>query len=522
MLRDGVVRLARPDEVCRGNRVVDRHHDLGFKQFAGRGLRSVFPGRGRWMGAAGGQTGAFRCAPRDRGMGGCREEPSERLHRIGNHTRLVILGGRRMFRDLASCAWSRMERCLSDDGEAAYGTPLRVAESWVSPTKFRGTRYQAANGTCVGRGKGSARAHGRSTDPHGEAKDRYGVPRRRDAGRRVRDRAPLPAAWALRAAQSGRSARALRSMYPQGAALSDVRRAQGRTHGIASVRCVRVLMSNRSFVSPGASNARNPENRPPSTPPAGPRSRPTAPRRTRYSQGTAVLGGSNAIPPSATPPSAKTTPGSGPATRPQTTRSSTPSPFPSSSTTRGSCSSPSTASPTPVTPMPTSASRSCTPSQDPADRTHTPTETAISEPGHPTRQASRSPRIRRSGPLAPRSALPPGRRRPHISQSQTRTRRPAPRSRLRSHHSNKHGISLEPSPGGDRPDRCHTPNPGRPRNQHRACNAPAPVPRIPHTTKTGRFSLPSSNGRKSSEHGEGLYRSLTVSWTCSKSTLVMT
>ncbi len=185
-LRDGVVRLARPDEVCRWNRVVDRHHDLGFKQFAGRGLRYVFTWRGQWMGAAGGQTGAFRCASRDRGMGGRREEPLERLHRIGNPTRFVILGGRRAFRGLDSCAWSRMERRLSDDGEAAYGTPLRVAESWVSPTKFRGTLYQAANGTCVGRSKGDARAHGRSTDPHGEAKDQYGVPLHRDAGRRVR------------------------------------------------------------------------------------------------------------------------------------------------------------------------------------------------------------------------------------------------------------------------------------------------------------------------------------------------
>ena len=133
-----------------------------------------------------------------------------------------------------------MQRCLSDDGEAAYGTPLRVAESWVSPTKFRGTLHQAANGTCVGRSKGYARAHGRSTDPHGEAKDLYVVPLHRDACRRLRDRAPLPAAWALRATRSGRSAREVCSMYPHGAALSDFRRAQGRTHGIASVLCVRV------------------------------------------------------------------------------------------------------------------------------------------------------------------------------------------------------------------------------------------------------------------------------------------
>ncbi len=246
-LRDVVVRLARPDEVCRWNRVVDRHHDLGFKQFAGRGLRYVFTWRGRWMGAAGGQTGAFRCAPRDRWMGWRRKEPLERLHLIGNNTRFVILGGRRAFRGLASCALSRMQRRLSDDWKAAYGNPLRVAESLVSPTKFRGTLYKAANWKYVGRSKGYARANGRSTDPHGEAKDRYGVPLRRDACRRLRDRAPLPAAWELRATQSGRSARELRSMYQHFAALSDFRRAQGRTHGIASVLCVILLarLANR-------------------------------------------------------------------------------------------------------------------------------------------------------------------------------------------------------------------------------------------------------------------------------------
>ena len=64
-----------------------------------------------------------------------------------------------------------MQRRLSDDWEAAYGNPLRVAESLVSPTKFRGTLYKAANWKYVGRSKGYARANGRYTDPHGEAKD---------------------------------------------------------------------------------------------------------------------------------------------------------------------------------------------------------------------------------------------------------------------------------------------------------------------------------------------------------------
>ena len=38
-LRDVVVRLARPDERVRWDALVEAHHYLGFKRFAGRGLR---------------------------------------------------------------------------------------------------------------------------------------------------------------------------------------------------------------------------------------------------------------------------------------------------------------------------------------------------------------------------------------------------------------------------------------------------------------------------------------------------
>ncbi len=207
----------------------------------------MFTWRGRWIGAAGWQTGAFSCAPRDRWIGWRREEQFERLHLIGNNTRFVVLGGRRVFPSLASFALSRMVRRLSGDWEAAYGNPLLVAESFVSPTKFSGAMYKAASWECVGRSKGYARASGRYTDRHGEAKDLYVFPLRRDACRRLRDRSPLPAAWELRATLSGRSARELRSIYQHFAALSDFRRAQGRKHPVASVLCVILLarLANR-------------------------------------------------------------------------------------------------------------------------------------------------------------------------------------------------------------------------------------------------------------------------------------
>ncbi len=84
--------------------------------------------------------------------------------------------------------------------------------------------------------------------------------------------------------------------------------------------------------------------------------------------------------------------------------------------------------------MPTSASRSCTQSQDQADRASLPGRNR--KLSSPATKASRSPRIRR--PIAPRAATA----RQQISKSQPRTRRPAPRSGLRSHHINKHGITL--------------------------------------------------------------------------------
>ncbi len=86
-------------------------------------------------------------------------------------------------------------------------------------------------------------------------------------------------------------------------------------------------------------------------------------------------------------------------TRPQTTRSSTPSQSPSSSATNASCPNPSTASSTPATTMPTSASRSCTQSQDQADRASLPDRNC--KLSSPATKASRSPRIRR--PIAPRA-----------------------------------------------------------------------------------------------------------------------
>ena len=77
------VRLARPDERRRWDALMDRHHYLGFRQFAGRGLRHVALWCGWWLALIGWQSGAFKCAPRDRWVGWHRSVQFRRLHLIG-------------------------------------------------------------------------------------------------------------------------------------------------------------------------------------------------------------------------------------------------------------------------------------------------------------------------------------------------------------------------------------------------------------------------------------------------------
>ena len=122
-------RLAEPHERRRWDALADRQHYLGFKRFAGRGLRYVFEWKGRWVGLAGWQSGAFKCRPRDRWIGWRRAEQFSRLHLIANNTRFLVLGAPGAFPNLATFALAAMTRRLGADWEAGHGHPLLLAET---------------------------------------------------------------------------------------------------------------------------------------------------------------------------------------------------------------------------------------------------------------------------------------------------------------------------------------------------------------------------------------------------------
>ena len=245
------VRPARPDERRRWDALMDRHHYLGFRQFAGRGLRHVALWCGWWLALLGWQSGAFKCAPRDRWLGWHRSVQFRRLHLIGNNTRFLILPEALGITNLASRVLGRSVRRVSADWETAYGHPLELAETFVDPARFHGGAYDAANWVRVGRTKGFARHNGAYTDPHERPKEMFVRPLRADARARLADPVDREE-WGCRATPVSYTREELRSLRALFAEMPDGRRAQGMKHKLATVLSVDALARLAGVSGPAA------------------------------------------------------------------------------------------------------------------------------------------------------------------------------------------------------------------------------------------------------------------------------
>jgi predicted transposase YbfD/YdcC len=245
------VRLARPEERRRWDALMDRYHYLGFRQFAGRGLRHVALWCGWWVALLGWQAGAFKCAPRDRWVGWHRSVQFRRLHLIGNNTRFLILPEALGIRNLASRVLGRSVRRVSADWKSAYGHPLELAETFVDPNRFHGGAYDASNWARVGRTKGFARHNGAYTDPHGVAKEMFVRPLRADARERLADPSDR-AEWTCRATPVTYTREELRSLRELFAEMPDCRRGQGMKHRLATVLSVCALARLAGVSGPAA------------------------------------------------------------------------------------------------------------------------------------------------------------------------------------------------------------------------------------------------------------------------------
>ena len=251
VVREVEVRLVRGEERRRWDELMERHHYLGFRQFAGRGLRQVAEWRGQWLALVGWQSGAFKCGVRDRWLGWHRSVQFRRLHLIGNNTRFLILPEAEGIANLGSRVLGQSLRRVSGDWEAAHGHGLELAETFVDPARFHGGVYDATNWVRVGRTKGFARHNGAYTDAHEEPKEMFVRALRRGARERLADPADRPE-WNCRGTKVCYTREELRWLRELFAEMPDCRRGQGRKHRLTTVLAICALARLSGLSGPAA------------------------------------------------------------------------------------------------------------------------------------------------------------------------------------------------------------------------------------------------------------------------------
>ena len=240
VVKEVTLRLARPDERRRWDALMDQHHPLGFKQFAGRGLRYVAIWQGEWLALLGWQTGVFQCRPREQWLGWHKAVQFQRLHLIANNTRFVMLPEGTGVKNLASRLLGLNLRRLSADWQAHWGHPLELAETFVEPQKYRGTVYLASNWIKLGLSKGYARSNGKYTDKHGQRKVMLVYELQAGARERLADPENREE-WGCRPVEVRYGEPELRSLRAQLQAVEDSRSRHGRRHELGVVLALLVL-----------------------------------------------------------------------------------------------------------------------------------------------------------------------------------------------------------------------------------------------------------------------------------------
>jgi len=140
------------------NSLMEHHHYLGYQQPVGEHLKYLVWAQGRPIACLAWSSAPRHLGSRDRYLGWNAEARRRNIRFIAYNTRFLILPWVRV-PHLASHILGRVARALSEDWKRMYGHPVYFAETFIDPSRFRGTCYRAANwrllGLTTGRGKAS-------------------------------------------------------------------------------------------------------------------------------------------------------------------------------------------------------------------------------------------------------------------------------------------------------------------------------------------------------------------------------
>ncbi len=138
------------------NSLLQSHHYLGYSQPVGEQLKFMVYAGTRPVALFAWSSAPRHLGPRDRFIGWSASTRRRNIGAIAYNTRYLILPWVKV-EHLASHLLGRMTRELSAAWSQVYDHPVYFAETFIDPTRFRGTCYRAANwlelGQTQGRGK---------------------------------------------------------------------------------------------------------------------------------------------------------------------------------------------------------------------------------------------------------------------------------------------------------------------------------------------------------------------------------
>jgi hypothetical protein len=166
------VRRTADEALCNG--LLEQYHYLGYVQPVGEHLKHVVFAGGRPIACFAWSSAPRHLGPRDRFIGWSSAARRQNVRFLAYNSRYLILPWVAV-PHLASHLLGTMTRRLSAEWARVYGHPVYFAETFVDPTRFRGTCYRAANWIVLGRTTGRGKAD-LTHRPNRPIKDVLGYP----------------------------------------------------------------------------------------------------------------------------------------------------------------------------------------------------------------------------------------------------------------------------------------------------------------------------------------------------------
>ena len=151
--------------------LVKQYHYLGYQKLLGHRLKYLALVGEHPVAALSWSAAALKIGARDRFIGWSEEQRKSFLNRIANNSRFLIFPWV-LVPHLASHVLSLNIRRLARDWEQQFHQPLWLLETFVDPSRFKGTSYRAANWKCIGQTQGYGKK-GRGYTHHGSLKEVY-------------------------------------------------------------------------------------------------------------------------------------------------------------------------------------------------------------------------------------------------------------------------------------------------------------------------------------------------------------